>query len=259
MGQQMQDFAFQGKIYLGINENGKLRNPQWVGDQSNLNFALAVEKEERKENYSGFKATSVINIQSKAVNPELVLRYLTPENILLGVHGKLNKIAAGSVTSEAFPLNLVTGELVKLDKGNISNLVITDSTVATPKTLVQGTDYTIESTYSGLIKINNVAGPLTQPFKGAYSHGGSTNVSMLTATPPVRYLFMEAINTVDGRRALVHLYKVQFDPMNQLPLTSQTLSEFTLSGATLLDASNSLNDSLGGFGRIEWLDDPVTP
>lgn len=255
----MKDYAFQGKIYLGDNENGKPRNLKWVGDQSSLNFALAVEKEERKENFSGAKATSVINIQSKAVNPELVLRYLTPENILLGVHGKLNKIASGTVTAEVFPTNIVADELVKLDKGSISNLVLTDSTPTTPKTLVLGTDYEIESSYSGLVKVKNVAAPLTQPFKAAYSHGGMTNVSMLTAAPPIRYLYMEAINTVDGRRALVHLYKVQFDPMGQLQLTSQTLSEFTLSGATLLDPVNSLNDSLGGFGRIEWLDDIVGP
>ncbi|MCU4601860.1 phage tail tube protein [Acinetobacter ursingii] len=251
---EMKDFAFQGKIYLGENVNGKPRNLKWVGDQSSLNFALAIEKEERKENWSGTKGTSVINIQSKAVNPELVLRYLTPDNILLGVHGKLNKVAAGTVTGEVLPADLVAGELVKLDKGGISNLVLTDST-ATPETLTEGTDYKVESLYSGLIEIFNVTAPLTQPFKAAYSHGGTTNVSMLTSSPPVRYLYMEAINTIDGRRALVHLYKVQFDPMSQLPLTSQTLSEFTLSGATLIDAVNTLDDDFGGFGRIEWLDD----
>lgn len=252
---QMKDFAFQGKIYLGMNVNGKPRNLTWVGDQSSLNFAVAIEKEERKENYSGAKATSVINIQSKAVNPELVLRYLTPENILLGVHGKLNKIAAGSITAELFPADLVVNELVKLDKGGISDLVLTDSTPATPKTLNIGTDYEIESPFSGLIKIKNITAPLTPPFKAAYKHGGSINVSMLTALPPVRYLYMEAINTVDGRRALVHLYRVQIDPMGQLPLTSQTLSEFTLNGATLFDSINALDDTMGGFGRIEWLDD----
>ncbi|RKG30283.1 hypothetical protein D7V21_16200 [Acinetobacter guerrae] len=251
----MKDFAFQGKIYLGENVNGKPRNLKWVGDQSSLNFALAIEKEERKENYTGTKGTSVINIQSKAVNPELVLRYLTPENILLGVHGKLNKVAAGTVTAEVLPSDLVAGELVKLDKANISNLVLTDSTPSTPKTLALGTDYKIESPYAALVQILNVATPLTPPFKAAYSYGASTNVSMLTSSPPVRYLYMEAINTVDGRRALVHLYKVQFDPMSQLPLTSQTLSEFTLSGATLIDSVNTLNTDLGGFGRIEWLDE----
>ena len=255
----MKDFAFQGKIYLGENVNGRPRNLKWVGDQSSLNFALSIEKEERKENWSGNKGTSVVNIQSKAVSPELVLRELTPDNILLGVHGKLNKVSAGSVTSELLPTGLVAGEIILLDKGNISNLAITDSTVATPKALVEGTDYAIESPHSGLIKILGVAAPLTQPFKAAYSHGGMTSVSMLTAQPPVRYLYMEAINTVDGRRARVHLYKVQFDPMSQLPLTSQTLSEYTLNGTTLIDAVNTLDDTLGGYGKIEWLDDEVGP
>lgn len=250
----MKDFAFQGKIYLGENVNGKPRNLKWVGDQSSLNFAMSIEKEERKENYSGNKGISVVNIQSKAVSPELVLRELTPDNILLGVHGKLKKIVAGTVTAEALPANLVDDEIVLLDKGSVSNLVLTDSTTVTPKILVDGTDYEIESPHSGLIKILNTVAPLTQPFKAAYSHGAMTSVSMLNAQPPVRYLYMEAINTVDGRRARIHLYKVQFDPMAQLPLTSQTLSEFTLNGATLIDAINTLDDDLGGYGKLEWLD-----
>jgi hypothetical protein len=255
----MKDFAFQGKIYLGDNVNGKPRNLRWVGDQSGLNFALSIEKEERKENWSGNKGISVVNIQSKAVSPELVLRELSPDNILIGVHGKLNKIAASTVTGELLPSNLVADEIILLDKGNVSNLVITDSTASTPLNLVEGTDYAIESAASGLVKMLEVGTPKVQPFKAAYSHGGMTNVSMLTAQPPVRYLYMEAINTVDGRRARIHLYKVQFDPMSQLPLTSQTLSEFTINGATLIDAINTLDENLGGYGKIEWLDDEVTP
>lgn len=253
----MKDFAFQGKIYLGENVNGKPRNLKWVGDQSNLNFALAIEKEERKENYSGKKATSVVNVQSQSISPELVLRYLSPENIVLGVHGKIKKIAAGTVTAEALPADLTADEMIKLNKSNISDLVLTDST-AQPVTLVAGQHYKIESAPAGLVQMVDLTS-VTQPIKAAYSNGGSTDVSMLTAQPPVRYLYMEAINTVDGRRCLVHLYKVQFDPMSQLPLTSQTLSEFTLNGATLLDSVNALDSDLGGFGKIEWLDDVVVP
>ncbi len=255
---QMQDFAFQGKIYLGENVNGKVRNLKWVGDQSSLNFAMAVEKEERRENYSGTKGISVVNLQSKSVSPELVLRHLTPENILLGVHGKLNKIAAGTVTAENLPSDLVADELIKLDHGKVSNLVLTDSEPTTPITLIEGTNYLLESSIGALVRMKDLSS-LTQPIKAAYSYGGSTNVSMLSSLPPIRYLYMEAINTIDGRHALIHLYKVQFEPMGGLPLTSQTLSEFTLNGSTLIDPTNVMNEDLGGFGRIEWLDDEVTP
>lgn len=255
---QMKDFAIQGKIYLGENVNGKPRNLKWVGDQSSLNFAIAIEKEERKENWSGTKGTSVINIQSQAVNPTLVLRELSPENVLLGVHGKVSKIAAGSVTAEVLPSDLVADEIILLDKGNISNLVLTDN-ASPPVALAHGINYKIESPHSGLIQILDVALPIVQPLHAAYSHGGMTNVSMLTTAPPIRYLYMEGINTIDNRRIRIHLYRVQFDPIADLPLTSQTLSEFSLSGATLVDTVNTLNADMGGFGRIEWLDDEVTP
>lgn len=250
---QMQDFSFQGPIYLGENVNGKPKNLKWVGDQTSLTIAVEAQFEERTENYSGDRNTSVRLKQSTAVNPELVLRYCTPENIMLGVHGKLSKIAAGSITGEVFPSGLIADEMILLEKGNISNLVLTDS-ATTPTTLVEGTHYEIELQASGMVKLLDVA-TLTQPIKAAYSHGGMTNVSMLTATPPIRYLFMEAINTVDGRRARVHLYKTQFSPLSSLPLTNDALADFTLSATCLSDSVNRLDDTLGAYGRIEWLDD----
>lgn len=255
---QMQDYSFQGPIYLGDNVDGKPRNLKWVGDHSGIEFSIETENEERKENYSGDRAISVVLKKGSKVKPVLTLRYMTPENILLGVHGKLNKVAAGTVTAEALPSNIVKDEIIILDKGNVSNLVLTDSKAATPTTLVEGQHYTLESAYSGLIKCNDVTS-LTQPIKAAYSHGGLTSVSMLNAAPPVRYLYMEAINTVDGRRARVHFYKIQFDPLSNLKLTSDALDEFAINGSTLIDVVNQRDDTLGGYGRIEWLDDPVTP
>lgn len=254
----MKDFSFQGKIYLGENVNGQPRNLKWVGDQSSLNLAVEANFEERKENYSGDRATSVKLKQSSAVKPELTLRYMTPENILLGVHGKLNKVAAGTVTAEVFPPNVVADENILLAKGNISDLVLTDSKPSTPTTLVLGQHYSIESVFSGMVTMKDITS-LTQPIKAAYSHGGVTSVSMLNAQPPIRYLYMEAINTVDGRRARVHLYKVQIDPLSSLPLTSENLADFAINGSTLIDPVNQLDDTLGGYGKIEWLDDPVTP
>ncbi|WP_336171719.1 hypothetical protein [Acinetobacter ursingii] len=252
---EMKDFSFQGPIYLGDNVNGVAQKLRWVGDQSSLNFAIDAQFEERKENYTGLRTTSVRLKQSVAVNPEMVLRYVTPENILLGVHGKLSKKAAGTATAEEFPLALVAGDLVLLKNGNVTNLVLTDSETPTATPLVEGTHYSIESNVSGMVKILDVS-TLTQPIKAAYSYGGSTNVSMMTAaTPPVKYLYMEAINTVDGRRARVHLYKVQFNPLASLPLTNENLADFTLNGTCLADANNRLDDDLGPFGRIEWLDE----
>ncbi len=254
----MKDFSFQGPVYLGENANGKPIKLTWVGDQSSLNFAIDAQFEERKENYTGLRTTSVRLKQSVSVNPELVLRYISPENILLGVHGKLTKKVAGTATAEAFPAAVTVDELVLLANGGISNLVLTDSTPTTPITLVEGTHYAIESDTSGLVKILDVAA-LVQPIKAAYSFVGSTNVSMMTAaTPPVKYLYMEAINTVDGRRARIHLYKVQLNPLASLPLTNENLADFTLNGTCLADSNNRLDDDLGPFGRIEWLDE-VTP
>lgn len=255
---QMQDYSFQGPIYLGDNVDGKPRNLKWVGDHSGLEFSIETENEERKENHSGDRAISVLLKKGSKVKPVLTLRYMTPENILLGVHGKLNKIAAGTVTAEPLPADLKSTEIIILDKGSISNLVLTDSKAVTPTTLVEGQHYTIKSAHSGMIEFKDTTG-LTQPLKAAYSHGGMASVSMLNATPPIRYLYQEAINTVDGRRARVHFYKLQFDPLSNLKLTSEALDDFALNSSSLIDPVNQRDENLGGYGRIEWLDDPVTP
>ena len=250
-----EDFSFQGPIYLGDNVNGKLVKPVWVGDATSLTFAIEVGEESRTETWSGTRGRSVTLFTTKVINPELVLRAISPKNLALGLHGTASTVAAGTVTGESIP-TVAVGDLIKLDHGMVSSLVVTDSTTPTPLSVVLGTNYKMKSAPSGLLEVANL-GALVQPWKAAYSYGASTRLGMLTQAPPVKYLFMEAINTVDNRRALVHLFKIQFKPLASLPLINEGLADFSLSGSSLIDANNILNSSMGGFGMIEWLDDGV--
>lgn len=249
------DFSRQGPFYLAKNTNGKIGAARWVGDTGTVNVTVAETKEERKENYTGLRGTSVVLSQGTTVTVELNVRYADAENLALALHGKLSTKAAGTVTGEVFPTGAV-GEYFVLDHGAATNLVLTDSTPVTPVTLTEGTHYRVNSAKGGLIELLSITG-ITQPIKAAYSYGGSRNLSILTKRPDPMYLFMDSINTVDQTRERIHFYKVQFDPIANMGLINENLGELTLTGTCYVDANNQLDDELGPYGRIEQIDEVV--
>ena len=174
----------------------------------------------------------------------------TAHNLKLGLYATQNDISSGSVTDEVLPDDLVDGSRVVLAKpANVSSLSIKDSG-SPANTLTAGTHYQLEDAHSGIIKILSLAG-LEQPLKASYSHAAYSSLPMFTSAPPERYLYLNGINTVDGSRIRVHLYRVQFNPVANLSLINESFGELPLSGTVLFDAETALDPNLGGFGRIE--------
>ena len=62
---------------------------------------------------------------------------------------------------------------------------------------------------------------------------------------------LDGVNTVDGSRIRVSLYRAQFDPVGTLPLINDSFGALELKGSVLFDPTNATNATLGGFGRIE--------
>ena len=57
----MQDFSFQGKLYLGNRlPGGRPGALRWVGDAPKCDLTLKTETETRKESYSGNRLTSAV-------------------------------------------------------------------------------------------------------------------------------------------------------------------------------------------------------
>lgn len=248
------DFSRQGPFYLSPNSgNGKVGAARWIGDTGVVTVSISETKETRKENYSGFRGSSVVLKQGTEMTISLAIRYADAENLALALHGKLTTKQAGTVTGELFP-TLKVGEYAILDQGGATNLVLTDSTPTTPIPLVEGTHYRMSSDKGGVIEILSVTG-IVQPIKAAYSYAGARNLSVLTKRPPLQYLFMDSINTVDESRERIHFYKVQFDPIASMGLIDENLGELTLTGTCLVDGVNQLDDDLGPYGRVEQLDE----
>lgn len=245
----MKDFSFQGKVYLGERlpggRPGKLR---WVGDAPTCNVALTTESESRRESYSGNRMTSATLQLGNDAELTLTLNWLSADNLALGLYGTVTSAIAGTVTAEALPADLVEGDQIVLARAGVTDLVITDST-GTPATVDPG-DYTLDPGGSGVVTLNDVAS-YTQPLKAAYSYAGGVDVTMFTAPAPERFLLLDGINTLDGSRVKLQLYRVKFNPASNIPAINDSFGQLELTGAVLYDAEAAADTALGGFGKIE--------
>lgn len=247
----MQYFSLQGKVYIGSRlSDGKPGAMHWVNDAGLLNISASVSEETKKESYSGNRLTAATISTGTEVTFNLTLNHATGRNLALGLYGEERTVASGSITDEPIPA-VVDGESVVLDRGDISNLVITDS-AGTPATLTADTDYVIDSADGGVIRFINVAG-FTQPFSADYDNGASLDVTMFTKTAPERYLMLDGLNTVTNDRVRVRLYKCKFNPVSQFDLINSTFGELALTGSVLFDSLSEPDAALGGFGRIELM------
>lgn len=250
----MEDFSLQGEVYLGASNNGKPGALKWVNDAGVLQLATTSSEETRNESWSGKRHLSATINTGIEVTFTLTLRHGSASNLALGLYGDINTVSAGSTTAETFPNNLQAGDIVALDRANISELSIIDS-ANNAAHLTEGTHYNIRDAVAGLIEIIDPSS-LTQPFMASYSYGASQDVVMFSQTSPICYLMMNGRNTVDGSndRLRVRMYRLKFNPIEQLDLINDSFGELQLTGTALLDSSADIDPTLGGYGRIELLE-----
>lgn len=255
----MKDYSFQGKAYLATRDaNGKPQGLIWVGDASTLQVALATTTSTRQESYTGNRLEVVRLQTAKTATFTLTLSYFSAQNLGLGLYGDSISVVTGTVTAEALPADLAQGDYVSLDHRDVSDVVLTDSTTSSPKTLVEGTDYTVDSAPGGIINIIGDLSSYTQPINAAYSYAAAVNVPLFETGVPERYLIFDGINTVDNSRVKARLYRCVFDPAKQLDLISNALGTLELTGSVLYDDLNAADSNFGGFGRIELAADPAS-
>ncbi|WP_394538754.1 hypothetical protein PRJ39_24885 [Lysobacter enzymogenes] len=242
-------FSFQGKVYLAQRQStGKPGPLRWVGNAPQLELALEVQNSDKFESFSGNRLLYGRLVQSKTANVNLTLDEATPENLAEGLYALPATVPAGAVSNELLPAGLKAGDLVALDRGHVSELSLTDS--ANPPVTIPPANWWTESSAAGVVGLRKVDG-FTQPYKATYQYGATVNIALFTTPPPERMLFLDGINTVTGQRAKVTLYRLTFNPIEQLALISEEWGSLQLSGAALFDESRALDPELGGFGRIE--------
>lgn len=253
----MKDFSFQGKVYLGERDTatGKPKALRWVDNASTLQLSLSEDTDKPRESHTGHKMVTSVIGKGQDGTFTLTLTAFSAQNLALALSGTVTDIVTGTVTAEAFPADLVVGDIIALDHRDVSDLVITDST-GTPVQLVEGTDYSIESAAGGLVKMLAVD-TYTQPFKGAYSYAAATKIAAFTNPRPERYLLLDGINIADPAwpHVRVQAYRCSFDPVSNLDLIQDGQGNLELKGTLLYDAVNAATSSNGGYFNVELPDE----
>lgn len=236
--------SLQGKIWLATRSAlGKYEKPLWVGNASAANLQLATENTKKFESYSGQRLQIGELDRGKTATLSLTLDEWLVQNLALGLYATASAIAGSTVTGEALPSPLAIGDFVRLDHPFVDDLVLTEG--VTP--LAAGTDYRIESPAGGLVEFLTVqADPLT----AAYEYAAADSLTMFTAKPPERWLFLDGINTETGEPVLVDLYRCKFNPVGDLGLIHEEYGPLSLTGTVLFDPLNAKDANLGGYGRM---------
>lgn len=242
-------FSFQGKIFTAKrNDKGEVdySTKVWLGNAKEATVEISVDKEDLNESFSGNRALYGSLITKKSGTLNLNLTEWTPESLALGLFAKQVKIASKTVTKEEFPSGLAVGDIIKLDGLFVSEVEIKDGA---SKALVEGQDYEVVSSTSGEIKILKAIA--SQPLSAAYKTSDINSLAFLSEVQaPERFVIFEGVDTINGKKVYMELYRVQFDPVDSLGLINESFGELAIKGSLLVD-SERLNDSLlGGYARI---------
>lgn len=192
---------------------------------------------------------------TKSVSGQLTLSFtdLEDKKFAVGVLGTVTAAATGSVTNETFPSGLANGDVVFLGQAErhrgITALTIRDAD-SPGDALVANTHYTLDAETGKVAFIASLAG-FTQPLEADYTFADPASVSMLSAAQKEYAVMFEGINKTNSNdKCSIELYKVRFDPAQNLDFMSDELQVLELTGTVLADEFRETSDTeFGQFGR----------
>lgn len=246
-------FSGQGKVFIGDRTAGGDADVlRWVGDASAINLSFETDVLEWKESWSGQRATALRLLREKTASLALTLHEFDSKNLALALFGDDGTNTGSSVVDESLAggsVAVAVGDFLRLAHADVSALVVKDS-AGSPATLVLDTDYRIESAKHGSIEVLNL-GAYTQPFTADYTYADSVNIRMLTQGLSEKWVRLEGLNSADSDGpVLIELYRVAFDPGEELAWIGDEVFEMVLNGSSLIDSDKQADALLGPFGRV---------
>ncbi|HKJ94855.1 MAG TPA: hypothetical protein VKA32_04420 [Gammaproteobacteria bacterium] len=244
-------FEGQGKVFSATRlASGYPRAMRYLGDVSMLQTQVKTQTVEHQESHTGQRLTDAHIVTSKQMDVTVTMDEWLADNLALALYGTYSQVTSGTVTAEQLPSNLAQGDYARLAHPKVSSVVIKDS-AGTPATLTAGTDYEVESANHGTIKILGDLSGYTQPLTADYSYAQYDRVVAFDQDPGELWLRFEGLNIADDDApVLVELYKVRLEPVQQMDLINNQLSQLQLQGQALYDSLHDGDATLGQFGRI---------
>lgn len=243
-------FSSQGVVQLGKRAaNGTVKSFVDMGNAPKIGISLKTDVEEIKESTTGQRLPMARLEKGRTAEIEMELHNFDKRTLEVLLRGEQTPVIAGTVTNEAMQTGMAVGDIYRAAHPFISTVVVKDSTGA-PLTLVAGTDYETDAE-AGLIRIKNL-GAYVQPFKVDYAYAGMETNAMFVKGQQEYTVLFSGVNTADANTpVLAELYRVVFDPAENIDFINDEVNVFNLKGSLLIDATKSASDlTLGQFGRV---------
>jgi hypothetical protein len=248
-------FQGRGRIYIAERNNSGIPGAfKFVGCADAFNVALSVETIQHYSKCTSADALDYQGTKTQSAEVNMTLSEWVKANILLALRAvEVPDATSGSVSGEACGTGFLAGDVYLLGattgqpRTNVSAVSVDDG----GGPLVLDTDYTLNADTGAVTFITATTGAVTAD----YTYDDLPYASMFRAGQKDYWLRFDGVNKADGDApVLVDLYKVQFNPAQNLDLLSDELALMELSGAVLVDANKSESSDLGQFGRMTLLD-----
>lgn len=246
----------QGRILIGKRDplTGRIYDVLKVGNCTALSVSTTVDKGEHKESWSGDRGVDIVTYKSKGATGKATCEDMGVDVLALALWGVSAKEAAGTVTAEA--AKAVRGSMTFLAHQNVDTVVI-KTTDATPVTLVDGIDYTVDAPFGTIHWLDSDLALIVTGTDDAtaidleidYAYGAVTRLEMFTqAVAPERYIRFEGLNGIDGSARLVEIWKSQLDPLSGLEMITEDVGNCEIN-FTMNRASGILGDDKSKYYR----------
>lgn len=238
--------SLQGRIFLAKIVNGVVGASFPVGNAPDFKISTDADVVEHNESMSGQRTVDFTMVKARSVTFEGELEEIDENTLPYIIDGKSTQISSETVASRNLG-TVVVGQSVSLGGFNLTDVVITDSTTASPVT-VDESKYKLDPKFGSII-FNDVAG-LEMPLKAAFKTGKASIVSINDADAAEYELTFQGINTVNNESVEVKLWRTKKDPATEFPLIHEDFGSYTVSGKCLSKIENGNDATLGLFGRM---------
>ena len=254
-------YSGTGLVMAGLRDSttGQPKGMFPFGECPKVEVALNIERRQHFSSRSANRVMDKVQTKTKGGKFRVTVEDVAKKNVGLFLSADAVIIGASSYSSGSPDIcadsALAVGSIWKLRKGNVSSLVIKDST-GSPVTLTLGTHYRIVDAAHGLVEILSLAS-LTQPFKAEYSYAATTVVTAFSADDNREYyIYVALINTepTTDQRIGFHCYRVVFSPASVLALINSDQGSFDLEGDILRDPVLASDTNYGEFCRWDFVD-----
>lgn len=247
----MKLFSFQGKVSLAKIDlaTGAVGAYRPIGNVPEFTIEMDSDQVDHFESMSGARTKDAVLVRAKSMTLAGQIEEASTENLAWATNGRIKQITGGAKTGDTSPVGMVAGSVWALKGQKITSLVITDSD--SPANTVSPSDYALDADF-GSVTMIDVAG-YEQPLIAAYTDGNTTAVTFMTDDTQLYALRFEGINTVDGKKVLVELYRTQKDPTGSIPLINEEFGQLSIAGEALADSTKTVDGNFGLFGRMLYL------